>query len=87
MNKSYSRPPTHAPSSRRPRPGTVGAPSGHSRSRFFAKHPSLSHLSFVGPSVYDRCSRPPMVESGTKSRKDHEARVSCPFVRSEAPCS
>eukprot|EP00963_Diacronema_lutheri_P009416 scaffold840_cov344-Pavlova_lutheri.AAC.133 len=36
MNKSYSRPPSHAPSSRPPRPGIIGV----LKERFFTKHPS-----------------------------------------------
>eukprot|EP00963_Diacronema_lutheri_P006098 scaffold518_cov429-Pavlova_lutheri.AAC.1 len=40
MNKPYSRPPSHAPSSRHPRPGIMGV----LKEPFFTKHPSLSHL-------------------------------------------
>lgn len=53
----------------------VWAPSEHLRSRFSAKHPSLSHLFFKGPSVYDRFCRPPKVASGTTWKPSVRGRM------------
>eukprot|EP00963_Diacronema_lutheri_P010108 scaffold959_cov456-Pavlova_lutheri.AAC.1 len=72
MNKSYSRPPSHAPSSRPPRPGIIGV----LKEPFFTKHPSLCHLSSwvqVYTTTFLVLQRSRVEQS---LEEDHEARVS-----------
>eukprot|EP00963_Diacronema_lutheri_P000221 scaffold12_cov368-Pavlova_lutheri.AAC.10 len=71
-NKSYSRPPSHVPSSRHPRPGIIGV----LKEPFFTKHPSLSHLASwdqVYTTTFLVLQRSRVEQS---LEEDHEARVS-----------